>query len=520
MAGVHKVYADHCTYCDIWGNGGLSLGKEARYLYTHSVTVYKGAQCFSKMEKLRHCILQVNVICSEPDEQDPRKTIDVNEYTGTCFRIKPTFLSQLPFFTPEKIFFVTNFHVVDDADERLAYLRTASMGKSMFTSYVEAVVPKLDVAILSVTPNSQHDKWFLSETPDEYLENIGTAELCNKRISSKTRKVSTIGFPQGLENQVSSGWLAGRGSDEEEMLQLNLSLNSGNSGGPLFDEKGRVIGICTSTLGCAEAISFAVPAYSVINYFKKFFTAPYGYFPVWGVSLLPMSHAFEKVHKIQGAGAVVNEIDPRSCLQKHLKPGDVVHSVGGYDLDMFGLMKDDTRGSKITIHNTEFIMSLEPEVDIVFSRKGNKKTIKIRPAPILHKVTDNYKEWCPRKVVEFGPFIFQNLSTNLMQSEDMPVCKNIKLIGLVDQTKGMREIVIISKIDPNSYVASFETPEEFDELLRINRTTIKCMEDVTKACDAVRQMGKAGEKYFSMQTSSGVMWFTIDKVLTKKRKRD
>jgi S1-C subfamily serine protease len=472
------------------------------------------------MEKLRHCILQVNVICSEPDEQDPRKVLDVNEYTGTCFRINPHFLSELPFFTTDKIFFVTNFHVCDDADDRLVHLRTAPMGKSMFTAYVEAVVPKLDVAILSISPDTEHDKWFLSETPNEYLHNIKTAELCPTRISSKTRKVSTIGFPQGLENQVSSGWLAGRGSDEEEMLQLNMSINSGNSGGPLFDDKGRVIGICTSTLGCAEAIAFAVPAYSVINYFLKFYSAPYGHFPVWGFSLLPMTQAFKKVHKINGTGAVVNEVHPKSCMHNVIKSGDVIHSVGGHDLDMFGLMKDETRGSKITIHNTEFMMSLEPEVEIVFSRKSRKNTIKVKPIPIHHKVTDNFKEWCPRTVVEFGPFIFQNLSTNLMTSDEMPTCKNIKMLGLVEQSKSTKEIVIISKIDPNSYVASFEKPEEFDELISINRTKVKSMKDVQKACEAVRQMQKDGEKYFSMKTTSGEMWFTISKVLTKKRKRN
>lgn len=472
------------------------------------------------MEKLRHCILQVNVICSEPDEQDPRKVLDVNEYTGTCFRINPGFLSKLPFYTPNKIFFVTNFHVCDDADDRLVHLRTASMGKSMFTAYVEAVVPKLDVAILSISPDTEHDKWFLAETPNEYLNNIKTAELCPTRISSKTRKVSTIGFPQGLENQVSSGWLAGRGSDEEEMLQLNMSINSGNSGGPLFDDRGRVIGICTSTLGCAEAIAFAVPAYSVINYFLKFYTAPYGYFPVWGFSLLPMTDAFKKVHKIQGTGAVVNDVHPISCMHDILKPGDVIHSVGGHELDMFGLMKDSTRGSKITIHNTEFIMSLEPDVEVVFSRKGRKKTIKVTPKPMRHKVTDNYKEWCPRKVIEFGPFIFQNLSTNLMTSDEIPTCKSIKMLGRIEQSKSMKEIVIISKIDPNSYVASFEKPEEYDELISINRTKIKGMNDVKKACDTIRQMKKDGEKYFSMKTTSGEMWFTINKVLTKKRKRN
>ena len=490
------------------------------YLYTYRRTVYKGGSLLSKMEKLRHCILQVNVICSEPDEQDPRKVLDVNEYTGTCFRVNPHFLSELPFFSRDKIFFVTNFHVCDDADNRLVHLRTAPMGKSMFTAYVEAVVPKLDVAILSISPETEHDKWFLAETPNDYLKNIKTAELCSTRISSKTRKVSTIGFPQGLENQVSSGWLAGRGSDEEEMLQLNMSINSGNSGGPLFDDKGRVIGICTSTLGCAEAIAFAVPAYCVINYFLKFYSAPYGYFPQWGFTLLPMTTAFSKVHKIQGTGAIVNNVHPNSCVHGTIKTGDVIHSVGGHELDMFGLMKDSTRGSKITIHNTEFIMSLEPTVEVVFSRKSTKKTIKASPKPMCYKVTDNYKEWCPRKVVEFGPFIFQNLSTNLMTSDEIPTCKNIKLLGLIEQTKSSREIVVISKIDPNSYVASFEKPEEYDELISINRTKIKSMDDVKKACETVKQMQKSGDKYFSMKTSSGEMWFTIGKVLSKKRKRD
>ncbi len=486
----------------------------------YRITVYKGKIVFSKMEKLRHCILQVNVICSEPDEQDPRKIIDVNEYQGTCFRVNPSFISKLPFFSPDKFFFVTNFHVCDDADGRFVYLRTAPMGKSMFTALVESVVPKLDIAILSISPETQHDKWFLSETPDEYLKNIKIAELCSARISSKTRKVSTIGFPQGLENQVSSGWLAGRGSDEEEMLQLNMSINSGNSGGPLFDNKGRVIGICTSTLGCAEAIAFAVPAYSVINYYQKFYAEPYGYFPVWGFTLLPMTQAFKKVHKIEGTGAVVNEVHPKSCVYGTIKSGDVIHSVGGHALDMFGLMKDETRGSKITIHNTEFIMSLEPPVDIIYSRKGRKMKLNTTPIPIRHKVTDNYKEWCPRRVEEFGPFIFQNLSTNLMTSDEIPACKNIKMLGRIELSKSMREIVVISKIDPNSYVASFEKPEEYDEVISINRTKIKGMDDVKKACDAIKQMQKDGEKYFSMKTTSGEMWFTINKVLTKKRKRN
>ena len=86
------------------------------------------------MELLRHCILQVNTICSERKADDPRQVEDVNEYTGTCFRVVPDFLSGCPFYSEDKIYLVTNFHVVDDADDRTVYLRTAAMGKSMFTA--------------------------------------------------------------------------------------------------------------------------------------------------------------------------------------------------------------------------------------------------------------------------------------------------------------------------------------------------------------------------------------------------
>lgn len=469
------------------------------------------------MELLRHCILQVNVICSERKSDDPRKIEEVNEYTGTCFRVVPDFLKGVDFYSDTKIFFVTNFHVCDDADDRKVFLRTAAMGKSMFSAFVEAVVPKLDIAILSIDSDAEHLRWFLPGSPNEYLDNIKQATLWPERVSSKTRKVSTIGFPQGLENQVSSGWLAGRGSDEDEMLQLNLSLNSGNSGGPLFDTKGNVIGVCTSTLGDSEAISFAVPSFCVINYFEKFYSAPYGKFPQWGIELIPMTEAYQKVHKIRGCGAVVKSVHPASSAKDILKEGDVLHSIDDHQLDMFGLMKDNTRGSKITIHNTEFILSLD-KAQITFSRKARKKTVQLMPKPLMLKVREQFKEWCPIRVIEYGPFIFQNLSVNAMTSYDMPTGKNLKLIQHVTATKSMEEIVIISKIDPNSYIASLEMPEEYDRVISINRTKIKSMNDLQKAIDDIERMKAEGEKYFNLHTSSGNMWYTINKV-SRKRKR-
>lgn len=473
------------------------------------------------MDFIRESVLQANVLCDELDDQDPRKVIDHDEYTGTCFRVNPEFLAKVPFYNPDNIYFLTNFHVVDDANNRTLFMRTAQMGKSMFTTMVEAVVPKLDIAVLSISPNTVHDRWFSSEvTPHEVLENITELKLHKKRITNKTRKVSTIGFPQGLQNQLSSGWLAGRGSDEEDLLELNLSLNSGNSGGPLFDDKYRVIGICCSTLNEAEAISFAVPAFCVLKYFQNFYSTPYGRFPMFGIKLRPMTPAYKAVHDISEEGAVVHSVHPLSAFYKKIKQGDVIHSINDRKLDCFGLIDDSTRDCKITMNTTEFIVGLT-KCSIRVSTKSNIRTVEQMPRPIQYKVCDHYKEWCPLKVVECGPFIFTNLSkTSLAEESSMPLCTRLRLMDTVRNTKSVEEIVIITSIDPNSYVASYEYPKEYDRVISINRRKIKSMHHLAEAVEELGRLHRTrSAKYFSIKTSSGEMWFDLNKVLTKKRKR-
>lgn len=471
------------------------------------------------MQHARKSIMQANVICTELDNQDPRIQLGENEYTGTCFHVNPFFLKHLPFYDEEKLFFVTNFHVVDDADNRNISMRTAAMGKSMFSAYVEAVVPKLDCAILSISRDDDHPLCFLTEEQQtQVLDNLTMVDMHTERISSKPQKVLTIGFPHCLEEQVSEGCMAGRGSDDDDYLQLNLSINAGNSGGPLMDEQGRVIGVCTSTLSAAEAISFAVPSYSIINYFKKYYHDPFGRFPAWGIEVHAMTEAYQKVHNIRGVGALVNEVHPKSVAHGIIKPGDVIHSIGGHELDMFGLIVDDTRESKIKMDNTEFILGLE-DYTIEVSTKSNKRKLQIVPKPIEYKVSENWKEWNPVQVAELGPFIFQNLSTSLMLNSEVSPDKSMLLLEAARNTKSIKEILVITKINPASHVASFEVPEEYDQVLKIGRNNIDSMKDLRKAIADVKRMHKSGEKYFSLKTSSGTMWFNLNKILSKKRKR-
>jgi len=466
----------------------------------------------TNMEKVRQSILQVNVLCTELDDQDHRP-VGEEEYTGTCFCVNADFLKHLPFYDENKKFFITNFHVVDDADDRMGFLRTAPMGKSMFDMFVEAVVPKLDIAILSVDIGKKHERWFRTKSSDAFLDDVEEITLHTGRISNRSQKVTTIGFPQGLEEHESQGFLAGRGADDEEMLQLNMSINSGNSGGPLVDVEGRVIGVCTSTLMASEAIAFAVPAYSIVQYFKKYYTSPYGLFPAWGIETVPMTQAYAKRYGISGVGCVVHDIHPLSVANGKFKKGDVIHSVGGVDLDRFGMLVDPTRGSKISFDNTEFILGIE-DYTMSVSTKSQKRTVNIVPAPILYKVTDNYKEWNPVKMHQFGPFTFMSLSKTHLESS-VPAEKAVLLLAAARSTKCAQEITYITKIK-DSAVSSYEVPEEYDQVLKIGRKNIKSMKDLVSACNTARQMHANGEKDIEIETTSGSMVFFLNNILTKK----
>ena len=475
------------------------------------------------MEHIRTSIVQAQVVCTEYDVQVPSRILDENEFSGTCFRVDP---SLFPF--GDKVLFLTNFHVCDNADDRVVHLRTAGMGRTALTGYVEAVVPQLDCALISLS--TTHEKWFLNEDPQTWIDRITIAPLQKTRITSKTQKVSTIGFPQGLEEQLSSGWLAGRGSDDMDMLQLNISINSGNSGGPLCDENGQVIGICTATLNESEGIAFAVPIFSVLAYFAKFYKAPYGRFPAWGLDLMPMTDAYAAEFAVAKQGAVVRTVQPGSIAYKHLKPGDVIHKIssGGpigfeVELDCFGLIHDETRGSKITINNTEFLMRLEPgNVVVEYTRRKRLKHVAITPAIIDYQVVERFKEWNPLTSYEFGPMVLQNLTQTLLMDEDTPAAKVVELLEHIKLSKCMEEVVIISHIQPRSYVSNLELPLEYDVVLKVGRYPVKNMQKLKKLLENVKIRWLAGEqKRVCLTTTSGAVWLTLAKMgwTNGKRKR-
>src|SRR5262249_39970240 len=147
----------------------------------------------------------------------------------------------------------TNNHVVQDADEITVHLND---GRS-FTGEVIGTDPKTDVAVLRIRPAE-------GDPP------LPTVTLGNSDSVEVGEWAAAIGNPLGeLEGSVTVGVVSakgrsdlsimGGGPDYQDFIQTDASINFGNSGGPLVDARGEVIGINTAINPTGQGLGFAIP---------------------------------------------------------------------------------------------------------------------------------------------------------------------------------------------------------------------------------------------------------------------
>ncbi|HEX5105899.1 MAG TPA: transglutaminase family protein [Pirellulaceae bacterium] len=144
----------------------------------------------------------------------------------------------------------TNLHVIGEA--RPISVQTAD-GKSLAVKAVHASDRALDLAIIQV------------EATD-----LPALELGNAAKLAQGEPVVMMGNPQGLKHSVVSGVVSGtREIDGRDMLQLAIPVEPGNSGGPVVDMQGRVLGIMTMKSLVTENLGFAVSVSDLVPLVEK-----------------------------------------------------------------------------------------------------------------------------------------------------------------------------------------------------------------------------------------------------------
>ena len=210
---------------------------------------------------------------------------------------------------------VTNNHVIEGADE----ITVIMFDQQEFTAKLLGRDPKADLAVLKIDPGSTK------------LTSVPWGDSDSMRVGDWS---IAIGNPLGLGGTVTAGIISAISRDigngpYVKFLQTDASINRGNSGGPLFNIDGEVIGINSAIIsqtGGSIGLGFAIPSSSakkIVQQLKDFGRTKRGWL---GVQIQPVSKDFAESLGLESEkGAFVSNVNPKGPSQKAgIEAGDII----------------------------------------------------------------------------------------------------------------------------------------------------------------------------------------------------
>ena len=220
---------------------------------------------------------------------------------------------------------LTNAHVVRDAK----HVTVKLTDRREFEAKVLGADPKTDIAVLKIAATG-----------------LPTVPLGSARDLQVGQWVLAIGSPFGFENSVTAGVVSAKGRSLPDdsfvpFIQTDVAVNPGNSGGPLFNARGEVVGINSqifSRSGGYQGLSFAIPIDLAVRVKDQIVATGHASHARLGVAIQDVNQALADSFKLERpAGALVSSVDPGSPADKAgLQSGDVILQVDGQPIATAG----------------------------------------------------------------------------------------------------------------------------------------------------------------------------------------
>jgi serine protease Do len=378
-------------------------------------------------------------------------------------------------------FVVTNNHVIEGADEVSVILQDNTTLKAEIVGRDESG----DLALLKVNT-------------DKPLPTVDFGDSSASRVGDW---VLAIGNPFGLGGTVTAGIVSARGRDihqgqYDDFIQTDAAINRGNSGGPLFNMDGQVIGINTaifSPSGGSIGIGFSIPsnmAKNIVAQLKEFGHPRRGWLGVKIQQVTP--EIAESLGLKDASGAMVAGVTDGGPAEKaKIRGGDIILKFDGQDVK--------------EMHNLPRIVAdaeVGRDVPVVLWRDGKEMTVQTvlaeRPADAQLASVDATK---PVDVTKPTDILGLGLKVS-------PVSQDLKdKFQLQDGQKG----VVITDVTPNTPAAD-RGLKAGDVIVEVQQGPIASPGDVQKQVDAAR---KADRKFVLMliQREGGMQYVPLS--LTK-----
>ena len=352
---------------------------------------------------------------------------------------------------------VTNNHVIGDANDITVILTDGTRLKAE----VVGKDAKVDLAVLRVKP----------------VKPLKSVKFGNSEKARLGDWVIAIGNPFGLGGSVTAGIVSARNRDISDnsygqYIQTDAAINKGNSGGPLFNMQGEVIGVNTAILspsGGSIGIGFSVPsdmAKPVIDQLIQFGETRRGWL---GVRIQNVDDTIaESLGLGASRGALVADVDPKGPAKTAgIEAGDVIVKFDGHDVK-------DSKDLPRLVGQT----AVGKTVDVVVMRKGKELTKSAK----LERLTETEQQ--AKASGNKGPDT--SLNRKFVGLEIAPMNDELrKRFSIKEGVKG----IVVTKVEPNS-VAADKRINVGDIIMEVQQEPAATPEVVMKKIDALKKDGK------------------------------
>tara|TARA_B100001094_G_scaffold8493_2_gene7600 strand:- start:29761 stop:31365 length:1605 start_codon:yes stop_codon:yes gene_type:complete len=391
----------------------------------------------------------------EVDINEPYAIEDESGAVGTGFFVDKKYL-YIKNNTDYSSYIVTNAHVVECCPSKRIKVSFPYLGEVTLFSEIIIICREIDFAVLKV--NSEMNMHLPRVLGKSFAELMETIPLCvpDQDILDTTKHVSLsvlgIGYPlDSDDSQISLGSVSGKC---EHMLQMNQSISSGNSGGPLFTPDGKLVGITAASFEDSEGISLCIP-WSHIDRMLKHYAKENQLIlhpPSIGITTEKLVEAYQltKMKDSSIKGGLVKKIFTGSCLyRKGISAGDIITSIGDankeYTIDASGLVQSPYQSDKI--HFTSLNILLDLDVDSMFIRtytkKGKIKTINFQltyPSGMLQNIMPVLEK---QDCLILGGVVFTDLTKNHIEDLE-ETALDPTIVSFLTSTSMSENAVVIS----------------------------------------------------------------------------
>lgn len=244
---------------------------------------------------------------------------------------------------------VTNKHVVNDST--LSYKVSTSDGKNFDVVQIDKD-PSNDIAVLKIEASDLAPV----ELGDSGALEVGQFVIAIGTALGEFRNTVTTGVVSGLGRGIQAGSpLQGYVEELDNVIQTDAAINSGNSGGPLLNSAGQVIGVNVAVAQGAQNVGFAIPINTIKEALAQYKTN--GKFPAkpyLGVEYQMIPKETAILNNVPQGAYVVNVLTDSPAQKAGIEPGDIILKIEGNALDedkksLSKLMSAQKVGNTITV---------------------------------------------------------------------------------------------------------------------------------------------------------------------------